>query len=51
LAWSSNDALVTSFYPYLQLTPSWGAIIAGVVAALVVQLLLNLLGIGIGAAA
>ena len=42
---------MTSFYPYLQLTPSWGAIIAGVVAALVVQLLLNLLGIGIGAAA
>ena len=27
---------------------SWGAILAGVVAALVVQLLLNLLGIGIG---
>ncbi len=28
---------------------SWGAVFAGVVAALVVQLLLNLLGIGIGA--
>ncbi|CAH2604950.1 PhnA-like protein [Rhodovastum atsumiense] len=28
---------------------SWGAILAGVVAALVVQILLNLLGIGIGA--
>lgn len=28
---------------------SWGAILAGVVAALVIQLLLNMLGIGIGA--
>jgi hypothetical protein len=28
---------------------SWGAIVAGVVAAMVVQLLLNILGIGIGA--
>ena len=28
---------------------SWGAILAGVVAALVIQLLLNILGIGIGA--
>jgi len=28
---------------------SWGAILAGVVAALVVQLLLNILGVGIGA--
>src|SRR5947208_1593612 len=27
---------------------SWGAIIAGVVAALVIQLLLNMLGVGIG---
>ena len=30
---------------------SWGAILAGVAAALVVQLLLNILGIGIGASA
>ncbi len=30
---------------------SWGAILAGVVAALVVQLLLNILGVGIGASA
>ncbi len=30
---------------------SWGAIIAGVAAALVVQLLLNILGVGIGASA
>jgi hypothetical protein len=29
---------------------SWGAILAGVVVALVTQLILNLLGIGIGAA-
>jgi hypothetical protein len=35
---------------YLFNHASWGAIIAGVVAALVVQLLLNLLGLGIGAA-
>lgn len=34
---------------YLRNRVSWGAILAGVVAALVVQLLLNLLGIGIGA--
>jgi hypothetical protein len=29
---------------------SWGAVLAGVVVALVTQILLNLLGIGIGAA-
>ena len=29
---------------------SWGAVLAGVVVALVTQLILNLLGIGIGAA-
>jgi hypothetical protein len=38
------------WHAYLFNRASWGAIIAGVVAALVVQLLLNLLGIGIGAA-
>lgn len=37
-------------HTYLFNRASWGAIIAGVVAALVVQLLLNLLGIGVGAA-
>ncbi len=37
--------------PYIALTKaSWGAIFAGVAVALVVQLLLNLLGAGIGAA-
>jgi hypothetical protein len=36
---------------YLFNRASWGAIIAGVVAALVTQLLLNLLGIGIGLSA
>jgi len=34
---------------YLRNRVSWGAILAGVVAALVVQLLLNILGLGIGA--
>jgi uncharacterized membrane protein YeaQ/YmgE (transglycosylase-associated protein family) len=38
------------WHTYLFNRASWGAIIAGVVAALVVQLLLNLLGIGVGAA-
>src|SRR5438105_49449 len=38
------------WHTYLFNRASWGAIIAGVVAALVVQLSLNLLGIGIGAA-
>jgi hypothetical protein len=38
------------WHTYLFNRASWGAIAAGVVAALVVQLLLNLLGIGIGAA-
>jgi hypothetical protein len=38
------------WHTYLYNRASWGAIIAGVVAALVVQLLLNLLGIGLGAA-
>jgi uncharacterized membrane protein YeaQ/YmgE (transglycosylase-associated protein family) len=33
---------------YLFNRASWGAIIAGVVAALVAQLLINLLGIGVG---
>lgn len=38
------------WHTYLFNRASWGAIVAGVVAALVIQLLLNLLGIGIGAA-
>jgi len=37
------------WHTYLFNRASWGAIVAGVVAALVVQLLLNLLGIGVGA--
>ena len=36
---------------YLFNRASWGAIIAGVVAALVAQLLINLLGIGVGLSA
>ncbi len=36
---------------YLRNRVSWGAILAGVAAALVVQLLLNILGFGIGASA
>ena len=36
---------------YLRNRVSWGAILAGVAAALVVQLLLNILGVGIGASA
>src|SRR3954447_1094726 len=38
------------WHTYLFNRASWGAIVAGVVAALVIQLLLNLLGIGVGAA-
>jgi len=38
------------WHTYLFNRASWGAIVAGVVAALVVQLLLNLLGLGVGAA-
>src|SRR4051812_3877735 len=38
------------WHTYLFNRASWGAIVAGVVTALVVQLLLNLLGIGLGAA-
>src|SRR4051795_4250190 len=34
------------WHTYLFNRASWGAIVAGVVAALVIQLLLNLLGIG-----
>lgn len=34
---------------YLRNRASWGAILAGVAAALVVQLLLNILGVGVGA--
>lgn len=40
----------SEWHTYLFNRASWGAIAAGVVAALVIQLLLNLLGIGIGAA-
>jgi len=41
-----NDASVTAAYNKV----SWGAIFAGVAIALAVQFLLNLLGVGIGAA-
>ena len=50
----SNQSTVEAVVPDDRLTHirnrvSWGAIFAGVAAALVVQLLLNILGIGIGA--
>ena len=45
-----NMATTDEWHTYLFNRASWGAIIAGVVAALVVQLLLNLLGLGVGAA-
>jgi hypothetical protein len=45
-----NAAAPDEWHIYLFNRASWGAIIAGVVAALVVQLLLNLLGLGVGAA-
>lgn len=38
-------------FTYLRNRVSWGAILAGVAAAVVVQLLLNILGVGIGASA
>jgi hypothetical protein len=47
---TSTGAVSDEWHTYLFNRASWGAIIAGVVAALVVQLLLNLLGIGVGAA-
>jgi len=49
-AGSTVDAVVPDDQrTHLRNRVSWGAILAGVVAALVVQLLLNILGIGIGA--
>jgi hypothetical protein len=47
---SPVPAVTDEWHTYLFNRASWGAIIAGVVAALVVQLLLNVLGIGVGAA-
>jgi len=47
---TTSTAPVDEWHTYLFNRASWGAIIAGVVAALVVQLLLNLLGLGVGAA-
>ena len=47
---TSTGMVSDEWHTYLFNRASWGAIIAGVVAALVVQLLLNLLGIGVGAA-
>lgn len=47
---ASAGTVSDEWHTYLFNRASWGAIIAGVVAALVVQLLLNLLGIGVGAA-
>lgn len=46
----ATEAASEEWHTYLFNRASWGAIVAGVVAALVIQLLLNLLGIGIGAA-
>ena len=46
----ASTTAAVEWHTYLRNHASWGAIIAGVVAALVVQLLLNLLGLGIGAA-
>jgi hypothetical protein len=48
---TSTEIASEEWHTYLSNRASWGAIVAGVVTALVVQLLLNLLGIGIGAAA
>src|SRR3954467_6854691 len=46
---TSTEIASEEWHVYLSNRASWGAIVAGVVAALVVQLLLNLLGIGVGA--
>ena len=49
---SSGDMVVPDDQrTHLRNRVSWGAILAGVAAALVVQLLLNILGVGIGASA
>src|SRR3954454_5564234 len=50
LAATATEIASEEWHTYLFNRASWGAIVAGVVAALVVQLLLNLLGIGVGAA-
>jgi hypothetical protein len=50
LGTTATEIASEQWHTYLFNRASWGAIIAGVVAALVVQLLLNLLGIGVGAA-
>ena len=47
---TTTESASEEWHTYLFNRASWGAIIAGVVAALVVQLLLNLLGLGVGAA-
>jgi hypothetical protein len=46
----ATEIISDEWHTYLFNRASWGAIVAGVVAALVIQLLLNLLGIGVGAA-
>jgi len=46
----ASEIVSDEWHTYLFNRASWGAIVAGVVAALVIQLLLNLLGIGVGAA-
>src|SRR3954447_23679486 len=46
----ATEITLEEWHAYLFNRASWDAIVAGVVAALVVQLLLNLLGIGVGAA-
>ena len=53
---ASGSAAAAALVPddqrtYLFNRASWGAILAGVVAALVAQLLINLLGIGVGLSA
>lgn len=51
-AYSQRSDAVIADEPrtYLRNSVSWGAIIAGVMTALVIQVLLNLLGVGVGAA-
>jgi hypothetical protein len=49
-AYAATSPHSDDWHTYLFNRASWGAIIAGVVAALVVQLLLNLLGLGLGTA-
>jgi hypothetical protein len=47
---TATEIASEEWHTYLFNRASWGAIVAGVVATLVVQLLLNLLGIGVGTA-